>query len=97
MVDVNGYPDIYKGCKIKVLQLAPGILAIAKQGYGGYDWGAYIGTDKLTQPTVGPDNMAKSKNLEECVGAILENGSKLEHSVAKMLFPTFEREYRWRP
>ena len=59
------------------------VLAVAKQGGGGFDWAAYIGSTHGL-----PHDMRKSK--------VLSDGTKLPYSVAKVLFPHFDEKYSWR-
>jgi len=74
----------FEGCEIDVYQFSPGVLVVAKQGYGGRDWSAYIGTTY------------SSTSREEAVKNIAENGTKIRYDIAKLLFPDFDRKYKWR-
>jgi len=92
MVDVNGYPDTYKGCKIKVIHLASDIVVMAKQGYDGRDWAAYMGCIACAK-----HRMSKTLSPEETVEWIMEHGSKVDYKIAAYIFPSFDKEYGWRP
>lgn len=79
----------FRGCEIKVHQLTPTEVIIAKQGYGdrgygGKDWAAYTGTVSSYPPT------------EEEIERILGYGNKAGRSLAEELFPDFAKKYYWR-
>jgi len=57
------------------------VLAVASEGYAG-DWAAYIGA-------------VRGDNFDRESQEVLEHGSKLRESVAKLLFPDFrDLDYR---
>ena len=78
------YPSKWKECEIAVKHLAPDIIIVAKQGYGGSDWAAYIGY------------ASASATPEERVKAVVEEGTKLSHATADHHFPWFAARYVWR-
>ena len=60
------------------------LVAVAIQGGYGRDWAAYVGV------------IPSGASLEDAWREALL-GVKLEHRVAKVLFPGFDGKYTWRP
>lgn len=67
----------------RVIPLDLHVLAVAKEG-AVKDWSAYIGAVK------GNNHDAESQR-------VFDYGSKLPYEIARLLFPDFDKEFRWRP
>ena len=59
------------------------VLAVAVEGEVK-DWSAYVGA-------------VKGDNHEREFQEVAERGTKLPYSVARVLFPDFDRDFTWRP
>ena len=60
------------------------VIAVASATKAVGDWSAYIGA-------------VPGRNHQEEWEKVAEEGSKLPYEVARVLFPSFDRAYTWRP
>jgi hypothetical protein len=59
------------------------VIAVASATPEVGDWAAYIGA-------------VAGKNHEEEWEEVRDNGSKLSHDIARILFPHFDKKFHWR-
>lgn len=69
--------------KFHLRLLSPRVLVVATFNDFGNEWAAYI-------------DAMPSKNYQEDFMQVAKTGSKLNHAIAKILFPTLDKKYRWR-
>ena len=63
-------PDLF----VRTKKLSRNILVVAKQGYGRYDWAAYV-------------RCGEGENYQKDAALVMVDGDKIRHSIAKVLFP----------
>lgn len=66
----------------RYLALSPRVLVVAVEG-AVKDWSAYIDAVK------GFNHVAESE-------AVARNGTKIPYEIAKLLFPRFDEQFKWR-
>ena len=70
-------------CEIDTRRLDKDVLVVAKQGAGGSDWAAYIGS-------------THGLSSDRHIPRVQSYGTKLPYEVAKVLFPRSDEKYEWR-